>query len=840
MIMAVGAGLAALLGCAAVARAQVSLFRPNLGVPAFALTNGTWNVEVEATTGLASNGWSGVLANDLRSWTCTVERVDYGNCVFDRTLPGYQLVLRAPPDAPPEVFQLVVGHSAAGADTNRHCVSILQEWDASFYILHYADPQAETTNATAANGAGGSHGSIQAIQWAAPVFSLIHPRFMLNTGDEVENGVATMYPKYIDAVEAIGAPLLITRGNNDAQGSLPNWKRDIGQPTYSLTLGSFYVIMKDYGANENYAEFTNDYASSFTNPAIAYRLFGQHYSSGGSVYSPPAGQYPHLMLVGHNHTFSTLSTTPYPILSSGPGWDYGAVGLFAFHPQGAGWACSNIAGYGAVNKIAVFGSWGAPRSVTNWFLVPNDGAAATNTTWVTNSLDYDFWDGRVRFLMRKSSTGYTVSGGDKLAEYDYAGGSNTAVLVKVNLRRNALTEVTVSPRYVDTTVPFLVLRWPATGGVLRTSASNVLIAGTAADEGGITALTYAVAGPAPACGEARTGTVALVAAGALWKYLDDGSDQGTAWRVPDFPSGWTWPEGAAEFGYGDGDEVTTNCYGMDPDNKYLTTYYRHAFDWAECRLITNPLALRVRRDDGVAVYLNQEEVFRNNLPEGELGYLTTASAAVSGAAESAWQSQTIPCAALSNGANTVAAEIHQSSAGSSDISFDLALDADLGSTWFLTNGSLPVGTSVVTVVARDAAGNASTARVSVVVTEDVDDDALRDDWEERYFGGTGAGPDDDADGDSMNNFAEYLAGTDPTNGASQFTVAGEQHPALIELSFFGLADRSYTVFFKTNLLQGADWQMLGGETNGSDETISVLDSVSAPQRYYRLRVRFLP
>ena len=47
----------------------------------------------------------------------------------------------------------------------------------------------------------------------------------------------------------------------------------------------------------------------------------------------------------------------------------------------------------------------------------------------------------------------------------------------------------------------------------------------------------------------------LVPAGALWKYLDTGADQGTAWRTPAFnDSGWK--TGAAELGYGDGDEAT--------------------------------------------------------------------------------------------------------------------------------------------------------------------------------------------------------------------------------------------------------------------------------------------
>ena len=47
-----------------------------------------------------------------------------------------------------------------------------------------------------------------------------------------------------------------------AQGSFADWKRDISQPTYSITMGSFYVCMNDYETNENLVWFTNDYATS--------------------------------------------------------------------------------------------------------------------------------------------------------------------------------------------------------------------------------------------------------------------------------------------------------------------------------------------------------------------------------------------------------------------------------------------------------------------------------------------------------------------------------------------------------------------------------------------------
>jgi len=46
-----------------------------------------------------------------------------------------------------------------------------------------------------------------------------------------------------------------------------------------------------------------------------------------------------------------------------------------------------------------------------------------------------------------------------------------------------------------------------------------------------------------------------ISEGDNWKYLDDGSNQGTAWRAQNFNDN-AWSNGDSELGYGDGDEET--------------------------------------------------------------------------------------------------------------------------------------------------------------------------------------------------------------------------------------------------------------------------------------------
>jgi secreted PhoX family phosphatase len=170
----------------------------------------------------------------------------------------------------------------------------------------------------------------------------------------------------------------------------------------------------------------------------------------------------------------------------------------------------------------------------------------------------------------------------------------------------------------------------------------------------------------------------LVAATSTWKYLDNGSNQGTAWRTATFNDA-AWASGAAELGYGDNDETTVVGYGSDAANKHVTTYFRQQFQVTSLVGYTQ-LKLRLIRDDGAVVYLNGVEIFRDNLPTGAIAYTTPASATISGADESTYVEAIVPKSALVAGTNTIAVEVHQDRGNSSDVSFKLELLKDqLGS-----------------------------------------------------------------------------------------------------------------------------------------------------------------
>lgn len=157
-----------------------------------------------------------------------------------------------------------------------------------------------------------------------------------------------------------------------------------------------------------------------------------------------------------------------------------------------------------------------------------------------------------------------------------------------------------------------------------------------------------------------------------WKYLDNGTDPGTAWQASSFVD-TAWASGPAELGYGDGGEATVVGYGPSSANRYPTTYFRTSFNLTTLPIGNQQVILSLKRDDGAVVYINGTEVHRVNMPSGTPLYNTWANNTVAGNDESTFFETVLNAHNLQPGVNTIAVEIHQDRANSSDISFDLEL-----------------------------------------------------------------------------------------------------------------------------------------------------------------------
>ncbi len=293
------------------------------------------------------------------------------------------------------------------------------------------------------------------------------------------------------------------------------------------------------------------------------------------------------------------------------------------------------------------------NTTLNTILTIGGVADTFSSTTVSNSIDtqpdaFRFVDQQNVALSKtiRSNT-ITVTGINSAAPISVKGG-------KYNINGGAFTNVSGTVKLGDKVI--LQHTTPAT---YNTTLNTTLTIGGIADTFSSTTLADTVESPE------------FIKKGAIWKYLDNGSNQGTAWRSTAFNHG-AWKSGAAQLGYGDNDENTVVSYGNDSSMKYITTYFRYQFNVKDPSRYQN-LSLNLLRDDGAVIYLNGVEILRDNMPEGSISYQTLASSTIGDEAEEGYTSYTLPRSALVSGTNTIAVEVHQSSEDSSDISFDLAV-----------------------------------------------------------------------------------------------------------------------------------------------------------------------
>ncbi|MFL9842866.1 LamG-like jellyroll fold domain-containing protein [Flavobacterium rhizosphaerae] len=153
-----------------------------------------------------------------------------------------------------------------------------------------------------------------------------------------------------------------------------------------------------------------------------------------------------------------------------------------------------------------------------------------------------------------------------------------------------------------------------------------------------------------------------------WHYLDNGTSlDDVVWGVTTYAPGWL--SGKAPFGYGD-PVNTTVSYGGDSSNKYITSYFYRDIN-IDLSEVSDMVEFGVKRDDGAVVYINGVEAFRENMPEGDIDYLTHSATIVDGADENRYFVHFVPKTMFNEGVNRVSVEVHNRDGSSSDLKFDM-------------------------------------------------------------------------------------------------------------------------------------------------------------------------
>lgn len=171
------------------------------------------------------------------------------------------------------------------------------------------------------------------------------------------------------------------------------------------------------------------------------------------------------------------------------------------------------------------------------------------------------------------------------------------------------------------------------------------------------------------------GPTKIIASGDEWKYYDGEQPPPAGWE-----KGGTitdgWKSGKTNIGYGDKVINTTISYGSDPKKKHLAAYFSKSF------IVDDPYEylfyqLNIIKDDGIVLYLNGREVFRNNMPQGAITHHTRAASLIVNNPMEAYLHQVVLSPDdLETGHNTLAASVHQGKKTSEDLIFNLELIGD--------------------------------------------------------------------------------------------------------------------------------------------------------------------
>ena len=156
-----------------------------------------------------------------------------------------------------------------------------------------------------------------------------------------------------------------------------------------------------------------------------------------------------------------------------------------------------------------------------------------------------------------------------------------------------------------------------------------------------------------------------------WTYYDQGSLDGEDWMSPTY-NPTTWKTGVAPLGYGSirgvsggVDFNTTIDYGPDSQNKRSAYYFRHQFTLDDDPTEDQDIQLTFHVDDGCIIYLNGEEIKNYNMPTGPISYSDYAITYVGNEVYS--ETITLDKSLLHAGTNTIAVEVHNNNATSSDL-----------------------------------------------------------------------------------------------------------------------------------------------------------------------------
>ena len=495
-----------------------TIWKPLPNLPQLARPGDTVQVWANAPSG--ASGWTATLIYGDVSVALPAAG---GGYVAGRQ--RWELGFLVPGGTPEEMYDLVLASGATPPDTSRHSVKVLPTYRADFYFAQISDTHLPT-HAFSTPGGGFSVADTSAFpdfNAVAADLNLIHPEFILHTGDFVNEGELedwlAMYEmsRAKAALSRLRSPIFVVSGNHDVSGwddSPPpdgtarrNWWKLFGWPyldappagdpvhhqNFGFDYGTLHVVgLETYINNGPYDAFrTAQYgAQSFSPeqmnwltahlaavPAGRRKLLFYHYDFGGTLGNgAPGSSFSQInpvalgvdgVIWGHNHGVAEGNRTAKPFNLGVQAVIDGRRAFRTFR------YANGVITPGPMHRAG--GTATVPLdSLSQSWNRENDGTADDITTTIINRYNESWHHARQVFHMKPGWPAYAATNGTIVQELEHDGMHD--VYVEFTLPANGTIQLRVEGTYpLDVPQPDLASRV-----MLSAPMPNPLVRGGAA------------------------------------------------------------------------------------------------------------------------------------------------------------------------------------------------------------------------------------------------------------------------------------------------------------------------------------------------------------------------
>lgn len=464
-----------------------TLWRPLPNLPAFARPGDTFTVWANAGAGVS--GWSA----SLRFGALAVPLTPAGGG-YQATRGRWELDFTVPVGTPEELYDLVLTSGGTLPDTARHAVKVIPGYATDYYFAQISDTHLPE-HAFSSGGVIDVSDTTGMADFDAVIddLNLIHPEFVIHTGDLVNEGELEEYLGMYEMgraqqmISRLFAPMFVTSGNHDIGGwkatappdgtARKNWWRQFGWPflgsppagdpyhsqDFSFDYGLLHVIgMEAYINNGSYDSYMTSIwgAQSMTQeqmnwlaadvaavPAGHAKLAFFHYDFGGTLGNGlPAANFSQFnnpgalgldgVIWGHNHGVAEGNRTAKPF----------NLGLQAVIDGRRTFRIFRVSN-GVMTPGPMHHSGGSSStptdSLTATWSGANDGTRSLLTATVLNRFGESWEHARLRFVLVDHDSSFAATGGT-IAQTLRQGG-RAYVTVDCTLPAGATTVVSVTP-----------------------------------------------------------------------------------------------------------------------------------------------------------------------------------------------------------------------------------------------------------------------------------------------------------------------------------------------------------------------------------------------------------